>query len=112
EVLQPSEQLCRLIWSCSSRSSSFLCPHSRRGRFVLEHGAPFSAFLTDSFGRQHNYLRISLTEKCNLRCKYNDALCAQSLCKQESSYLGIPTITSAKSVVMSQCLPVELGVSV
>ncbi|NXL55702.1 MOCS1 protein, partial [Chordeiles acutipennis] len=43
---------------------------SRRGRFLLEHAAPFSAFLTDSFGRQHNYLRISLTEKCNLRCQY------------------------------------------
>jgi len=26
--------------------------------------------LTDSFGRFHDYLRISLTEKCNLRCKY------------------------------------------
>ena len=25
--------------------------------------------LTDSFGRQHNYLRISLTERCNLRCE-------------------------------------------
>lgn len=24
--------------------------------------------LTDSFGRRHNYLRISLTERCNLRC--------------------------------------------
>ena len=31
---------------------------------------PFSAFLTDSFGRQHDYLRISLTERCNLRCQY------------------------------------------
>ncbi|KAK5885961.1 hypothetical protein CesoFtcFv8_017046 [Champsocephalus esox] len=31
---------------------------------------PFSAFLTDNFGRRHNYLRISLTEKCNLRCQY------------------------------------------
>ncbi|XP_014116721.1 PREDICTED: molybdenum cofactor biosynthesis protein 1 isoform X2 [Pseudopodoces humilis] len=39
-------------------------------RFVLERAAPFSAFLMDSFGRQHNYLRISLTEKCNLRCQY------------------------------------------
>jgi molybdenum cofactor biosynthesis protein A len=29
-----------------------------------------SATLTDSFGREHNYLRISLTEKCNLRCTY------------------------------------------
>ncbi|WP_228853382.1 GTP 3',8-cyclase MoaA [Aegicerativicinus sediminis] len=26
--------------------------------------------LTDSFGREHQYLRISLTEKCNLRCTY------------------------------------------
>ncbi|NXP06269.1 MOCS1 protein, partial [Thinocorus orbignyianus] len=43
---------------------------SGRGRFLLEHVAPFSAFLTDSFGRQHRYLRISLTEKCNLRCQY------------------------------------------
>jgi len=31
---------------------------------------PFSAFLTDSFGRQHSYLRISLTERCNFRCQY------------------------------------------
>lgn len=29
-----------------------------------------SANLTDSYGRFHNYLRISLTEKCNLRCTY------------------------------------------
>ncbi|XOV69275.1 MAG: GTP 3',8-cyclase MoaA [Fluviicola sp.] len=26
--------------------------------------------IVDSFGRKHNYLRISLTEKCNLRCFY------------------------------------------
>uniref|UniRef100_A0A8D8QW41 Molybdenum cofactor biosynthesis protein 1 n=1 Tax=Cacopsylla melanoneura TaxID=428564 RepID=A0A8D8QW41_9HEMI len=26
--------------------------------------------LVDLFGRQHTYLRISLTEKCNLRCQY------------------------------------------
>lgn len=26
--------------------------------------------LTDSFDRHHTYLRISLTEKCNLRCSY------------------------------------------
>lgn len=28
-----------------------------------------SPHLTDTFGRTHNYLRISLTERCNLRCK-------------------------------------------
>ena len=26
--------------------------------------------LIDSFGRPHDYLRISLTERCNLRCFY------------------------------------------
>ncbi|KAG8772725.1 hypothetical protein FRC12_002922 [Ceratobasidium sp. 428] len=26
--------------------------------------------LVDSFGRKHDYLRISLTERCNLRCRY------------------------------------------
>ncbi|OSD06206.1 molybdenum cofactor biosynthesis prote [Trametes coccinea BRFM310] len=35
-----------------------------------ERGAAVSPFLVDSFKRQHNYLRISLTERCNLRCFY------------------------------------------
>lgn len=26
--------------------------------------------LVDTFGRQHNYLRMSITERCNLRCLY------------------------------------------
>lgn len=31
---------------------------------------PFSSFLTDNYSREHNYLRISVTERCNLRCLY------------------------------------------
>jgi molybdenum cofactor biosynthesis protein A len=31
---------------------------------------PNNTVLTDGFGRKHNYLRISLIEKCNLRCTY------------------------------------------
>ncbi|KAJ1929817.1 hypothetical protein IWQ60_000846 [Tieghemiomyces parasiticus] len=31
---------------------------------------PPSTVLTDTFQRQHTYLRISLTERCNLRCTY------------------------------------------
>lgn len=31
---------------------------------------PFSDFLTDTFHRHHDYLRISITERCNLRCLY------------------------------------------
>ncbi|XP_040574068.1 molybdenum cofactor biosynthesis protein 1 [Lepeophtheirus salmonis] len=41
----------------------------RRGTKLVDI-KPFSEFLVDSFGRQHNYLRISVTEKCNLRCQY------------------------------------------
>ena len=26
--------------------------------------------LTDRFGRKHTYLRISVTDRCNLRCTY------------------------------------------
>ena len=36
----------------------------------LKKAKPFSAFLTDSFSREHDYLRISVTERCNLRCLY------------------------------------------
>ncbi|XP_020855210.1 molybdenum cofactor biosynthesis protein 1 isoform X4 [Phascolarctos cinereus] len=51
------------------QEAEVLSPAKRR-EFLRDHAAPFSAFLTDSFGRKHNYLRISLTEKCNLRCQY------------------------------------------
>lgn len=33
---------------------------------MKNHTAP----LTDTFGRRHTYLRIALTERCNLRCTY------------------------------------------
>ncbi|KAL9582247.1 MAG: hypothetical protein Q9212_003403 [Teloschistes hypoglaucus] len=36
----------------------------------LKEVKPFSHFLTDKFHRQHTYLRISVTERCNLRCTY------------------------------------------
>lgn len=34
------------------------------------HTNSVSDMLIDSFGRMHTYLRISLTERCNLRCQY------------------------------------------
>lgn len=37
---------------------------------AIKQAKPFSEFLTDSFNRQHDYLRISITERCNLRCLY------------------------------------------
>mmetsp|Transcript_47236 Transcript_47236/g.101680 ORF Transcript_47236/g.101680 Transcript_47236/m.101680 type:complete len:467 (+) Transcript_47236:209-1609(+) len=78
--------------SCSSSSSS---SSSFAGRFVptaaaiesLEQQTPvpfpsdsgwygerlvkdIDPALIDSFGRKHRYLRLSLTDKCNLRCQY------------------------------------------
>ena len=35
-------------------------------RYSSKHGPP----LRDRHGRDHTYLRISLTERCNLRCKF------------------------------------------
>ncbi|KAH6896962.1 hypothetical protein B0T10DRAFT_169464 [Thelonectria olida] len=40
------------------------------GHSRLRDAKPFSDFLTDTFHRQHDYLRISVTERCNLRCVY------------------------------------------
>ncbi|KAI5803432.1 hypothetical protein DFH27DRAFT_49137 [Peziza echinospora] len=37
---------------------------------AVRNAKPFSEFLTDTFERKHNYLRISITERCNLRCTY------------------------------------------
>lgn len=45
-------------------------------KLKFDSALPLSAFmppagtLTDTFGRAHTYLRISLTERCNLRCTY------------------------------------------
>mgnify|MGYP003365338929 CR=1 FL=1 len=42
----------------------------RLARLRKQNIKEFSEFLTDTFGRHHDYLRISITEKCNLRCRY------------------------------------------
>src|SRR6185312_7504896 len=47
-------------------------PKRRRLRGGASHQTvkPFSAFLAAAYSRQHDYLRISVTERCNLRCLY------------------------------------------
>ncbi|CAL5875303.1 uncharacterized protein PFLUO_LOCUS9608 [Penicillium psychrofluorescens] len=52
-------------------SSATKFPPARSDRLsTVKSAKPFSNFLTDTFNRQHDYLRISLTERCNLRCIY------------------------------------------
>ncbi|RMJ02322.1 hypothetical protein BHE90_013954 [Fusarium euwallaceae] len=50
----------------STPNPELLQPRRRR----ISEARPFSDFLTDTFHRQHDYLRISVTERCNLRCVY------------------------------------------
>lgn len=73
-VVQRSCQVCRWFSGVTCKESRLQqvgdLTVSGGRRQVLKDAMPFSAFLTDSFGRRHNYLRISLTERCNLRCQY------------------------------------------
>ncbi|KAM4625386.1 molybdenum cofactor biosynthesis protein 1 isoform 2-T2 [Polymixia lowei] len=56
--------------SLKTKSKQELVSARSRSQRIRDDDIPFSAFLTDTFGRRHSYLRISLTEKCNLRCQY------------------------------------------
>ena len=51
-------------------SASSISPRPLPRNKEIKNAKPFSAFLTDTFNRQHTYLRISITERCNLRCTY------------------------------------------
>lgn len=54
-----------LVEACSKTFSQ-----STSATICQEINTSKSDMLIDSFGRQHTYLRISLTERCNLRCHY------------------------------------------
>ena len=61
-------QWCQGIYGCyfPVRITCIQNIKRRKTRFMKPH----NNILTDSHGRQHTYLRISLTELCNLRCTY------------------------------------------
>ena len=62
---------------------------------------PFSEFLTDGYSRQHDYLRISITERCNLRCTYCMPEEGVSL-SPPSNLLTTPEITYLSSLFVSE----------
>lgn len=68
---------------------------------ALKEARPFSSFLTDTFDRQHDYLRISITEKCNLRCLYCMPEEGISLSPKEH-LLTVPEILYLSSLFVSQ----------
>ncbi|KAJ3693173.1 hypothetical protein LUZ60_008653 [Juncus effusus] len=56
-----------LTTSCAPLISEETPPTETQSSSLIN---PQNEILTDSFNRFHDYLRISLTEKCNLRCQY------------------------------------------
>uniref|UniRef100_A0A0G4HTN8 GTP 3',8-cyclase n=1 Tax=Chromera velia CCMP2878 TaxID=1169474 RepID=A0A0G4HTN8_9ALVE len=83
-----------------------LLPHIMYPRNETPISPAFSSseVLTDTFGRVHNYLRISLTEKCNLRCQY---------CMPEEGVETPPegSLLTAEEVVRTASFFVEHGVN-
>ncbi|TDZ37160.1 Molybdenum cofactor biosynthesis protein 1 [Colletotrichum spinosum] len=77
-------------------------PLSRRK--LTKDAKPFSDFLTDTFSRQHDYLRISVTERCNLRCLY---------CMPEEGVPLSPTreLLTTPEIVMLSSVFVSQGVT-
>ncbi|GBM02601.1 Molybdenum cofactor biosynthesis protein 1 [Araneus ventricosus] len=63
-----------------------------------------SPCLVDTFGRKHNYLRISLTERCNFRCQY---------CMPEEGVTLSPkaNLLTTSEVINISSLFVRLGVT-
>lgn len=70
-------------------------------RDALRNAKPFSEFLTDNFNRQHTYLRISITERCNLRCVYCMPEEGVPL-TPDSKLLSTPEILHIASLFVSQ----------
>ncbi|RYP36807.1 hypothetical protein DL767_003197 [Monosporascus sp. MG133] len=84
--------------------ASFAAPRQQRRSSRLDQlkdARPFSDFLTDNFQRQHDYLRISLTERCNLRCVYCMPEEGVPLSPQRE-LLTTPEIVMLSSVFVSQ----------
>ncbi|EQB53612.1 hypothetical protein CGLO_06643 [Colletotrichum gloeosporioides Cg-14] len=72
----PRNSRSQLVWTPQARclnaaAAAQVTPNTQRQplsrRELIKDAKPFSDFLTDNFHRQHDYLRISVTERCNLR---------------------------------------------
>jgi len=63
-------RLKRYVSLATNIQRSYSAVKNTQKHHFAEELRPFSDFLTDAHGRKHNYLRISLTERCNLRCQY------------------------------------------
>ena len=60
--------------------------------------------MTDSYGREINYLRISVTDLCDLRCRY--CMPADGVCKRDHSEM-----MDFEEIAMAVCAAAELGIT-
>ncbi|XP_049272945.1 molybdenum cofactor biosynthesis protein 1 [Rhipicephalus sanguineus] len=68
-VLRRVDQAVRILRTMSQAKQ--YCSADKKDTTGIESsGKDAGGVLVDSFGRKHTYLRISLTEKCSLRCVY------------------------------------------
>ena len=65
--LNPAAALTAAATALGAKSASLSIPDKQ----LITHPSlsTLARPLEDLFGRHHNYLRVSLTERCNLRCK-------------------------------------------
>lgn len=63
-----------------------------------------SLAITDTFGRKHTYLRISLTDKCNLRCTY-------CMPQEDMQFMPSKWLMQADEIDFLAKMFVEMGVS-
>jgi cyclic pyranopterin phosphate synthase len=66
-------------------------------------GAPVTGQLVDKFGRVHRDLRISLTDRCSLRCTY-------CMPEQGMQWLAKPTLLTTEELLRLTAVAVDLGI--
>ncbi|KAJ5008958.1 Molybdenum cofactor biosynthesis protein 1 [Colletotrichum sp. SAR 10_99] len=109
----PRNSRSQLVWMPQARclnaaAAAQVTPNTQRQplsrRELIKDAKPFSDFLTDNFHRQHDYLRISVTERCNLRCVY---------CMPEEGVPLSPTreLLTTPEIVLLSSVFVSQGVS-
>ncbi|KAJ0343106.1 hypothetical protein COL922a_000434 [Colletotrichum nupharicola] len=109
----PRNSRSQLVWTTQARclngaAAAQVTPNTQRQplsrREFIKDAKPFSDFLTDDFHRQHDYLRISVTERCNLRCVY---------CMPEEGVPLSPTreLLTTPEIVLLSSVFVSQGVS-
>jgi molybdenum cofactor biosynthesis protein A len=60
----------RYFSSAASTTDAMIAHEEERSGAGVQPKSARTGPLTDEFGRKHSYLRISLTERCSLRCTY------------------------------------------